>query len=258
MKKEILDALTELLRNKRRSYLQEFRRAQEGLDAIAEERETELEEHAQEEQTARVLTRLDHQTLTAVKDIDAALNRILRGAYGKCEKCHRKIAIARLRVLPAARFCARCASQDEGEKPVVVASELRETFKAPEPADLSLLNDRELLEYVREQLRQDGRIDMEELRLVCRKGVVHLAGTIPSEAEHQVLLQILTDVLGIKEFVDHLNVDKLLWEQDKRTKAKAQADLPPWQELPGTEDIVESTEEDKEFIPPSNPTPEEE
>ena len=33
------------------------------MDAIAEERESELEEHAQEEQTARLLTRLDDQTL---------------------------------------------------------------------------------------------------------------------------------------------------------------------------------------------------
>jgi DnaK suppressor protein len=257
MKKELLDSLTKLLRNQRRSYLQEFRRAQEGLDAIAEERETELEEHAQEEQTARVLTCLDNQTLHAVKDIDAALNKILRGVYGKCEGCHRNIAIARLRVLPAARLCASCALRDE-RNPVVVASEPQTSIGAPGPTDLSPFTDRELLEYIREQLKQDGRIDMEELRLVCRKGVVYLSGVIPSEAEHQILLQILTDVLGIKELVDHLDVDKLLWEQDKRTKAKAEVNLPPWQEPPGTEDIVECTEEDKEFMPPSNPIPEEE
>jgi hypothetical protein len=46
--------------------------AEEGLEAIAEERESELEEHAQEEQSARFLTRLDDTILFAVKEIDAA------------------------------------------------------------------------------------------------------------------------------------------------------------------------------------------
>ena len=257
MKKELMDSLTELLREQRKNYLQEFRKAQEGLDAIAEEREIEIEEHAQEEQTARVLTRLDSQTLHAIKEIDAALNKILRGVYGKCEACHRAIAIARLRVMPAARLCAECAARAE-RKPVVVGSEAEKSSRASVPTDLRLLNDRELLACIREQLEEDGRIDTEELRIVCRKGVVYLSGMIPSEAEHQIFLQILTDVLGFKEVVDHLNVEKLLWEQEKRSRDNAQEELPPWQEPPGTEDIVESTEEDKDFIAPSNPTAEEE
>jgi len=257
MKKELLDSLTELLRKQRKNYLLEFRKAEEGLDAIDEEREIELEEHAQEEQTARVLTRLDTQTLHAVKEIDAALNKILRGVYGKCEGCHRTIAIARLRVMPAARVCTKCAARNE-RKPVAGGSEPEEFTGASVPADLSLLNDRELFECIREHLKEDGRIDMEELRLVCRKGVIYLSGMIPSESEHQILLQILTDVLGFTEVVDHLNVEKLLWEQEKRTRDKAEEMLPPWQEPPGTDDIVESTEEDKDFIAPFSPTPKEE
>jgi len=83
MKKEVLDSLQRLLREQRDHFLQEFRRAEEGLDVIAEERESELEEHAQEEQTARLLTRLDDRTLHAVKEIDAALQKILDGTYGK-------------------------------------------------------------------------------------------------------------------------------------------------------------------------------
>ena len=113
MNKEQLDSLGQLLRQQRNHFLQEFRRAEQGLDVIAEERESELEEHAQEEQTARLLTRLDDQTLCAVKEIDAALQKILDGTYGKCEACHKPIAIARLRSLPAARFCRRCAAKNE-------------------------------------------------------------------------------------------------------------------------------------------------
>ena len=79
MNKEQLESVAQLLRQQRNHFLQEFRRAEQGLDAIAEERESELEEHAQEEQTARLLTRLDDQTLRAIKEIDAALQKILDG-----------------------------------------------------------------------------------------------------------------------------------------------------------------------------------
>jgi hypothetical protein len=67
MDKQAADSFAQLLRHERARYLKEFRNAERGLDVIAEERESELEEHAQEEQSARLLSRLDDQTLTAVK-----------------------------------------------------------------------------------------------------------------------------------------------------------------------------------------------
>lgn len=45
--------------------------------------------------------------------IDHALARAGRGQLGACEKCGRDIAIARLRALPGASQCTRCASQSE-------------------------------------------------------------------------------------------------------------------------------------------------
>ena len=70
--KEVSNSLVQLLREQRNHFLQEFHTAEEGLEVIAEERESELEEHAQEEQSARFLTRLDDTILFAVKEIDAA------------------------------------------------------------------------------------------------------------------------------------------------------------------------------------------
>jgi DnaK suppressor protein len=257
MNKEQLDSFAQLLREQRSHFLQEFRRAEQGLDVIAEERESELEEHAQEEQTARLLTRLDDQTLHAVKEIDAALQKILDGVYGKCEVCHKSISTARLRSLPATRFCRRCAAKSES--PPITAGGAAETPpEGPVPADLSLLSDQELTEAIREHLKEDGRIDLEELHVVCRKGVVYLSGVLPSEAEHQILLQTLTDVMGLKEIVDHLAIEDLLWQTEKRTKEVGPEIIPRWQEPPGSEDIVESMEEDKEFVAPGKPTPTEE
>jgi hypothetical protein len=93
---------------------------------------------------------------------------------------------------------------------------------------------------------------------VCRKGVVYLSGALPSEAEHQILLQTLTDVLGFKEIVDHVEIAELLWESDRRTRETPPQATMQWEDSPGTEDVVESTEEGKEFVAPAKPTPGEE
>jgi DnaK suppressor protein len=257
MDRNLLDKFAEQLRGQRKQYLDEFRRAEADLESIAEERESELEEHAQEEQSARLLKRMDDRTLHAVRAIDAALQRVLKGNYGICEACGDTIAVARLCALPATRYCTDCEARNE--KQTVPPPEEAETpSAAPLPGDLSLLDDAELAEAIREHLKEDGRIDTEELRILCRNGVVHLSGALPSETEHQILLQIVTDVLGLKEVVDRIQLEELVWERASRTKEPPPEVLPPGQETPGTEDIVESGEEGKEFIAPAKPTPEEE
>jgi RNA polymerase-binding protein DksA len=113
MDKAKIESLAQLLRTQRQHFLEEFRRAEEDLGFIAEERESELEERAQEERAAKLLASLDDRTLFAVREIDAAFKRIHDGLYGRCEACGKQIPIARLRVLPAARFCKNCAGHNE-------------------------------------------------------------------------------------------------------------------------------------------------
>jgi hypothetical protein len=200
---------------------------------------------------------MDDRTLHAMHEIDAALERILKRKYGSCEACGAAIPIARLRTLPAARYCTGCEVQAEKEGPR--APEETETpSKGPVPGDLNLLEDTELAEVIREHLKEDGRIDTEELRIVCRKGVVHLSGALPSELEHQIVLQTVTDVIGLEEIVDRIQVEELLWERERRSKEKPPEVLAPGQEAAGTEDIAESSEEGKEFVAPSEPPPKEE
>ncbi|HEU4340706.1 MAG TPA: TraR/DksA C4-type zinc finger protein [Candidatus Binatia bacterium] len=257
MDRNDLDSFAESLRKQRKRYLDQFRGAERDLDSIAEERESELEEHAQEEQSARLLARMDDRTLHAVKEIDAALQRVLKGNYSICEACGQSVAVTRLRALPATRYCADCAGQYERPS-VTPAAETVSLSTVPVPEDLSGLDDTELAEVIREHLKEDGRIDTQELRILCRRGVVHLSGALPSEAERQILLETVTDVLGLKEVVDRIQVEELLWERESRTKEKPTEVLAPGQEPAGTEDIVESSEEGKEFIAPAEPTPKEE
>jgi DnaK suppressor protein len=44
-------------------------------------------------------------------ETDAALERIERGSYGRCEKCGGAIGRQRLLALPAARLCIECTAK---------------------------------------------------------------------------------------------------------------------------------------------------
>jgi RNA polymerase-binding transcription factor DksA len=48
-----------------------------------------------------------------LREANAALARIEGGTFGRCERCGRPIARARLDALPYARHCARCAEVAE-------------------------------------------------------------------------------------------------------------------------------------------------
>lgn len=43
-----------------------------------------------------------------LKEIDRALERVVRGSYGICESCEGEISPARLKAIPWARFCVHC------------------------------------------------------------------------------------------------------------------------------------------------------
>ena len=46
-----------------------------------------------------------------LKNVELALEKIIRGEYGKCEKCGRDISLELLRVNPESKFCKDCKTQ---------------------------------------------------------------------------------------------------------------------------------------------------
>lgn len=46
-----------------------------------------------------------------LQDVRAALDRLGRGAYGKCERCGADISPERLEAVPTARLCIKCAQR---------------------------------------------------------------------------------------------------------------------------------------------------
>lgn len=78
-------------------------------DALDDEPPKDWEDRAGERQSDEVLEALGQQDLAELRQIDAALDRIVAGTYGICAKCGDEISEARLTALPATPFCAACA-----------------------------------------------------------------------------------------------------------------------------------------------------
>jgi RNA polymerase-binding protein DksA len=252
----MLDAFTvgtleSALRSRRGNLLREAAGVEADLRQVAEEQESEIEERAQEECMARLLGRLDDRNRAEIAAIDAALDRISGGVYGTCCDCGARIPVERLAVVPAAERCVRCTrTVERGVPPAAVEAPTVGAL----PPDLELASDSEFETLVREGVRNDGRVDLQELRIVCRHGVVHVDGTLPSETERRILHRIIGDVLGVREVVDSVGIQELAWERDDRSSPPA-PERPPGFEPLGTEDVVESTEEGIQFVPPDRPPP---
>jgi osmotically-inducible protein OsmY len=75
-----------------------------------------------------------------------------------------------------------------------------------------------LAAHLTELVSDDGQVDTEELRIFVKTGVIVLEGAVPSEAEHRILLAILTDVAGIQEIDDRLEIVRLAWERRPRER----------------------------------------
>lgn len=64
------------------------------------------------------VTLLGHE-LCGLREIDAALKRIARGAYGLCSDCGKPINVKRLNAQPAARLCLACKEAFEKRRGIV-------------------------------------------------------------------------------------------------------------------------------------------
>ena len=267
-----------LCTNRRMS--EEVAESEADLRAMESERASELEERAQEARAARMFARLDDRRKQKVAEIDRVLQRIALGTYGMCERCGEPIPVARLRALPTARTHVQCADEEEqgppvategeaplsvGEAEVLIAAdqegeppeEIEEEERTERmPPGIGGMDDGEVEEYVREQLAEDGRVDLDELQITCRGGVISLDGALPSEEQHQILLQYVTDFAGMQEVIDRLVINELLWEREDRTDVPEDKETSPGTLSGALEDMVESDQEDRSYEPPAGPVQE--
>ncbi len=96
------------LRRRRDELLRDVSGVSADLRIIEEDRESELEERAQEQQQARSLDSLEEHDRREIEEIDRALRRMADGSYGNCAECGEPIEIERLRAVPTALRCIEC------------------------------------------------------------------------------------------------------------------------------------------------------
>jgi RNA polymerase-binding transcription factor DksA len=257
MDQNLRNHLAEELGKQRSAILQRRSANEASSEQLESNREIELQERAQEERIVAVLDNLEDRDQERLREIDSALERLAAGDL-TCENCGRSIEEERLRVNPTLRFCAECASRLENPKTSETPDETPDS--APLPPDLDILDEDELRDRLFELIREDGQVDTDELQISTRNGVVFLEGAVPSETEHEMLLNILTDVAGVREIKDNPEVQRLAWEREDRSKEEAAGDVQPGtipndEPYGGTEDPVLADEEGVDYEPPVNQPP---
>lgn len=108
-----VDDIREKLLERRAALFRTVAQVEDDLRWLDDDVEPEVEEEGQEENIARLLTRLDDRGKAEIEAIDAALARIAAGDYGRCEACGNPIAPARLAAVPTATKCVSCAQKRE-------------------------------------------------------------------------------------------------------------------------------------------------
>ena len=77
----------------------------------------DFEEQAVEREGEDVLEEVKRMAIAELSEIRIALERLEAGTYGVCAECGDAIPIARLKVIPMAKYCTNCqADVDEKNK----------------------------------------------------------------------------------------------------------------------------------------------
>jgi DnaK suppressor protein len=216
MSKEEILFLRNVLLDRRSSILERVRRLAAAWQEL-EERAIELEEEAQKASIAKPYDKLDESGKMQIEQIDLALTRMSIGDYGICESCGDEIAVRRLEAIPWTRLCVDCARDYERQhKTLPQTTEKVVSGKVPDEYQ-GMTND-QIVSLIYERLQTDERIETEDLRISLRKGVLFLDGNLAGEAEHELVLQILTDSMGFSAIIDRIVNSDLVTDQDESTR----------------------------------------
>lgn len=146
--------------------------------------------------------------------------------------------------------------------------------------DLDDLSDEELRGLVREHLRANNAVDIDDITVRVDDGVVILGGRVGTDGEKLIAEHVVTDVLGAEEVRNEIMVDanrraespqaidEHLVDEDQREglllgdrpvplspeTEGLQDDMD--HELYGTTDVGHAIQDGTAWIPPESPTPE--
>lgn len=97
------------LLSRRRAIRRLFEKNDAEEKRLHEEVAPDWPDRALAQEDATILQRLTAAEQRELSEIDAALERLERGTYGRCEGCSASIGRQRLRAIPEARLCIACS-----------------------------------------------------------------------------------------------------------------------------------------------------
>ena len=113
MKLDLVEEFRRRLDDARREVFQTVATTDEELATLEAHQAGSPPEDAATNLASSVLSRLEGREKHELDAIDAARARLAAGTYGACEGCHCPIPLARLRAMPAARYCVTCQHREE-------------------------------------------------------------------------------------------------------------------------------------------------
>ena len=108
-----IEELRQKLLDQHKALFREAVQIEDELLWLETEVEPESVERGQNENTIRLLARLDDRQKTELEEIHRALTKIATGTYGSCDVCGQAIPCSRLEALAAAVTCLSCAQVRE-------------------------------------------------------------------------------------------------------------------------------------------------
>ena len=264
MPRRAVDGFRRRLLERQRSLFDGIDGVEADLRRIEETRESEIEERAQQDTMSRLLDHLEERERRELADVHRALVKIATGAFGVCEVCARTIPTARLELDPGVRRCLECERAHERE-PAPPGGRREPRAGRPLPPEYADLDDTELAEAVRDRLHANGDPDLERIEVRCRGGLVRLSGEVPSDAQRQVVLQLVGDGMGL-EILDRLRIAGLDREDTGANRAGADEILEEeripagrgMKPLERSRPTVPEDEGEPPETPPDTPVPEKE
>ncbi len=211
------------------------------------DRALETEEAGQEEHLSRGTEQLDTMAVERVDALDRALRKLESGSYDVCDACGGTIPLGELEAVPWRTTCLACERGREQETSPEGPAEAQGEPSAspPLPQRFQGMTDGEIARAVGEDLRNDGRVEMEDLAISCHRGAVRLEGSLPSRQKHGILLDFVQNTLGLKEIEDRVRIDRLAWERPDPAAPPREGGQEagiPYEEL---EELAEGSQEGK-------------
>ena len=113
MKKKDREKFTRLILEERRRKLDALGRHQGTLNEMKDTRAAEYEEEVTLSDDKEYLSKLIEQQSRGLEEINHALEKVLDGTYGLCERCSEPINRERLEAIPTALLCLACKQLEE-------------------------------------------------------------------------------------------------------------------------------------------------